>query len=978
MWILTGPFDCEEHEIPTKTKSKLLKTGVTYILGRKEDAASLVIRKKNISRAHFKIVVVEEPNADPTDPCYRPRLTIVNTIPEGKKAVSRRMDRADGQPAATLNPNEIVDVDEGNVIHVVLDVRMTARWVQVACLAPPTRGLSPPDPLEYGPLGISVRPTSHPGITHHLTPTIALTAELALSLVSLTSLVTPNWLVDLIKAGQAERGELSALETTFLLPSVDKYRPAFSQTLPSSLKELKKWAPNEARASLFRDFRFVFIGEKGREVQEAVRELVKRGLGEYECVAVEGGRAALRKVLWKGRAKGRILVLVAEESVLVPAVGNDGWEELVDEAKSFEVNFTSRERILEAVVEADASLLNPNATQSTGPSVQEGLSLLPNVVPNTHPEEPSIPPANELATESQNPMRSRLRRRADSRASSRAPSPPPAAPSQAPPSDEAHLAEQPKRRGLIRRAGRSRMVDDLSVDPDGDGPPAPSSEPTSELVRAPSIDREPTPSRSRLKRRAGTHAADTDIIDLTSDVPAHGADEPPLKKFRALFEESDPNRLQSQLRIQSDSVTQSESVATQSETRARLGGVTQLAAVEEEEESTSGATQGMDTQRQGMKRKGCVADEDAELEDAAAPASKRRAVEGAHSVQPFQTQGPQKPPSRTDTKPASKVSQSQKAQKATGAAPGKPDTDEAFLKAVASTKKGKRTEDTFDREFNNLRISKPELEQAQERDAWVVLDDLGDDRDLRGNFMVILEMEVPEKPRRPALVREDGGRTDWAGRADFKKFKKKSATSRGPAVEVYAEDENDYELSSQLWKGSQARSQLASQSQPLSQEVHKPESSQSRRLRTRTQTQRTQAGETKAKTVVLDDDSDEEAVPTLQLSKSQRKETNRASSTQPRMKTLKPQPLFIGSDEEVEVASQTMADDNSDLIEEVDVLDEDEESVLRPSGRKMHARVRQSNKAGGSKRSAPVILDDDSDDEAAFVGFVTRINASSK
>ncbi|EPS98827.1 hypothetical protein FOMPIDRAFT_90487 [Fomitopsis schrenkii] len=66
--------------------------------------------------------------------------------------------------------------------------------------------------------------------------------------------------------------------------------------------------------------------------------------------------------------------------------------------------------------------------------------------------------------------------------------------------------------------------------------------------------------------------------------------------------------------------------------------------------------------------------------------------------------------------------------KPSGAAP---DTDEVFLKAVALTKKGKRTEDTFDREVNNLRISRPELEATPERDAWAVLDKFGDDRDVR-------------------------------------------------------------------------------------------------------------------------------------------------------------------------------------------------------------------------------------------------------
>lgn len=200
------------------------------------------------------------------------------------------------------------------------------------------------------------------------------------------------------------------------------------------------------------------------------------------------------------------------------------------------------------------------------------------------------------------------------------------------------------------------------------------------------------------------------------------------------------------------------------------------------------------------------------MADGTAPPSKRRAIEGTDAVQPSQTQGPargsSKPPSHTAHKSTDPT------KKPSGAAPGQPDTDEAFLKAVASTKRGKRAEDTFDREFNNLRISRPELEAAPERDAWAVLDDFGDDRDVRGNFMLIVELDVPERPRGPALRRGDEERADWAGRPDFKKFKKvgwrrllgwcirraylgpqKSAPHRRPVVELYAEDD-EYDISS--------------------------------------------------------------------------------------------------------------------------------------------------------------------------------------
>lgn len=192
---------------------------------------------------------------------------------------------------------------------------------------------------------------------------------------------------------------------------------------------------------------------------------------------------------------------------------------------------------------------------------------------------------------------------------------------------------------------------------------------------------------------------------------------------------------------------------------------------EEEEGTTQTQTQGVRSQR--LKRKARAPDGDADIEmaDSTAPSSKRRAVESADTVQPqAPVRAASKPPSRRAPKPASKSTESH--QRLTGAAPGKPDTDEAFLTAVASTKKGKRAEDTFDREFNNLRISRPELEAAPERAAWSVLDDFGDDSNMRGNFMVIVELDVPEKPRSAALRRGDDGRADWVGRPDFKKFKK--------------------------------------------------------------------------------------------------------------------------------------------------------------------------------------------------------------
>lgn len=76
----------------------------------------------------------------------------------------------------------------------------------------------------------------------------------------------------------------------------------------------------------------LFIGEKGREVSLEMRDLVKRGAGEYECCAVEGGRKALHSVLAKGKGKGKNLVLIADEPAMGAAIGKEAWMELVKEA----------------------------------------------------------------------------------------------------------------------------------------------------------------------------------------------------------------------------------------------------------------------------------------------------------------------------------------------------------------------------------------------------------------------------------------------------------------------------------------------------------------------------------------------------------------------------------------------------------------------------------------------------------------------
>lgn len=270
---------------------------------------------------------------------------------------------------------------------------------------------------------------------------------------------------------------------------------------------------------------------------------------------------------------------------------------------------------------------------------------------------------------------------------------------------------------------------------------------------------------SRLKRRAGT-TADVFLSDVTKAIEeTQSKEQPALKKFRALFEASDPDRIDSQMPMSIDGTMDDESMTLPDESR-EVSRPAVLAEVPEEEEETQ--SQAPALINNAVKRKADTLANDEKHKKDSRP-TKRRALEDSGRTKqaepPVQIQ--------KEVVPTSKTQQATQHKKAggTGAAPGKPDQDAKFLKALASKKKGKKSEDEFDREFNNLRISKPDIQQdnglAQE--DYEVLADFGDDGDLRGNFMVVMEMDIPEKER--GGIRRGDERIDWEGRVDYKKFK---------------------------------------------------------------------------------------------------------------------------------------------------------------------------------------------------------------
>ncbi|KAI0688219.1 hypothetical protein BC835DRAFT_1419331 [Cytidiella melzeri] len=948
MWTLTGPFEGQVTGDTNFQKVKLAKPGKEYVVGRKDCA--LVINHKRVSRKNQVFMVGKYSAQDVENPDAIPTLEVHNIA--ANRHVVRKGEKL------VLNAGASMSLESGDEIEVLHDISISVKWEKVVCYCPPFHESSIPSMDECAKLGLNVVWKPLPSATHHVTSELSLDPAVATSLLSLAKFVTPDWLQTVLKRGASSDVSIS-LEHEFVLPSTSQYRPALSPALPSSLQSYRSWESNEARVQLLKPYRFIFFGERSREPTEEFRELVKRGGASYEYFAVQGGRKALRGVLAKGLERGQELVLVADAEAMLAAVGQDEWNELVMEAKEYELSLVNATRLTEAVTHVDLSYINRKIAHSEPVTSGSGVS---NIMSNAELSGSVVPPSLAVAAdEPEAPVpRRKLVRRAGSRASSSAPSLPaaeiqqPVCDTGAAPSAASVLAAHdeappPPRKRLVRRVGIPKPtilgIDDPSVVEDA--PIEVPGETAADEPLPPSVTRP-----NRLKRRVG--ATEPQESQLSAAIGASlVAAEPPHKKYKALFDESDPDKI-----VQSSgSFTQPETPLQPSlQVTSHQAAASLPVVVEEEEESMnpSGAVSPHPPKSRGFKRRNRVDDNgDAEMEDAEMPAKRRASDHESSTTQPpsTQSQAPSKP---TSSRPFTNTDV--ETRRSTGSAPGKPDRDEAFLKAVASTKRGRKTEDSFDREFNDLKISKPDLEREKIKDDWAVLNEMGDDSGLRGNFMVVVEMEVfrREGSARNAM-RTAGGRADWEGRVDFKKFKKKATGERRKPIELVVEDDGDGGLSQDTWKSS--LSQPQSQAQVARSERCKPEQTQS------------------GTDLIVDSDDD---VPPLKPGSRKQTATQTQDTREPRPRASrqtqkagisqkKGKPLFLDSDEVEEVAAQKQPAVAPPIYED----ESEPEATLATTGRST-----QTSRPNVKKRSAPaLIIDDDSDDGATFQGFGARKRA---
>ncbi|KAK0502415.1 proline-rich protein [Armillaria luteobubalina] len=942
MWTIVGPFDGETGEA-NFAKSKLLKSGSTYGLGRK--GQPLLINSKKISHHQCELIVGESEVGDVSDPHTKPTVQLVN-----KKDKMFKVER-NGVPFPA-NSAAVVELQDGDILQLASAVSASVRWLPVCVYLPSTRGRTSTSLESCAALGIKVVHISNANVTHHVTSTLSATVSIATSLISSCQIVKPEWLSEVLRLGSLPSDDPSSLESYLKLPLASKYRPTFSSALPEKHKTADVWNPNEERLHIFKDYRFMCVSEKSREIDSELRELLERGDGAIETFNIQDGGAKWRKALSRGHAKESVkIVAVASEDVMVAAVGPESWQEFVEVAREFEVRVLEPQDIVQTVLGVNVSAF----TQGT----MAVESFLPNVIPDSVPDEPSAPPPE---SESSVPPRKKLVRRTVSRQASQEP-----VSTLDPNSEEIVL---PPRRKLIRRTGSQQSEDTLTslMPPPEDALPprrmltrranaglpiisglndnsilinsltassAPPETPTESTLES-SV---PLQRSKKLKRRLDT--SNTIESQLASIGKIEVTEEPAYKKHKALFDASDPEKAGitfdgTNFRgFQSGAASQTQSQSGTLGSRSSGSGV--LQPVREEEEETQ---QSICEGSRGQKRKAVSENvEMAGVEEALAPTpgidappAKKRAVDNVNAVQRLPTTTIQAE-DRTRSKPPSTV-QPPKAK--SGAPLGKPDTDDAFLKAIASTKRGKKNEDDFDREFNKLKISKPELNKENLEDEWKVLEQFGDDDSVRGNFMMIVTLEVMGK--HGGRTRQTETNPEWQGKPDFKKFKKKIINRVRPKlVDLVISDESTMGPA-RAFSPNSATDQM---DEPIDFDAPEPPK------RTKSQ-----------KILINDSDSNVDNSPPV-IQKFRNKQPSRAGSVIPQKRAVSRRPstppLFL-EDSEDDAIQQDLADDDDDI-----------QTLESSAPSRKGTQTRR-----GTAKKASLQVDDDSDSDAVFKPVKTR------
>ncbi len=216
-----------------------------------------------------------------------------------------------------------------------------------------------------------------------------------------------------------------------------------------------------------------------------------------------------------------------------------------------------------------------------------------------------------------------------------------------------------------------------------------------------------------------------------------------------------------------------------------------------------------------------------------------------------------------------------------------PTRDESFLQAVGKARKGAKEIDDFDKDFNALKIDKrkkvvPAVVQtaavtAQSMNYDVLVADL--DPEMTGNFVIMEKRSLLRMDR--ANKEERSGNPEWAGKPNFKKFKKQHVVRRPPVAMALA-PATDYGLGGTYWADKQDPDTAPASALPVSY-------SQSQTQRTGTQLSQATATAAGARgrrrQLPLDEDSDEEGVMLPpSTSRTARTQSSQSTQTQARLR----------------------------------------------------------------------------------------------
>lgn len=180
--------------------------------------------------------------------------------------------------------------------------------------------------------GIHVVHSPRPEVTHNIVQEFTLTPFCVLSLLH-SKVATPKWLTEVIRQGAGGNNCSSTLEQYFELPDISSYLPPVSTTLPSTLSSTEFWTNSASRGGILSNYRFI-IFTRDSENLEDLQSIISLTGGGYELLSVGSGKARLHRRLSANR-QGIRMVIVIDNDVKA-SVAPDVWNELIDEAKTYD------------------------------------------------------------------------------------------------------------------------------------------------------------------------------------------------------------------------------------------------------------------------------------------------------------------------------------------------------------------------------------------------------------------------------------------------------------------------------------------------------------------------------------------------------------------------------------------------------------------------------------------------------------------